>query len=138
MQLAAGHLAGEHDFASFQSVGSDVATTVRRLHVSRLVEHGSAGEVGRRAGGTVDSAVPGAPPEPRCAERVLLYEARGTGFLRHMVRAIVGTLVEVGSGRLTPEDVARLLEDPDRTRAGPTAPARGLCLAEVEYSPADG
>ena len=138
MQRAADHLAGEHDFASFQSVGSDLATTVRRLHVSRLVDDGPAADGRLGVDGKGRAPGPGAFPNPPCPGRLLVYEARGTGFLRHMVRAIVGTLVEVGSGRLTTEDVTRLLERPDRTGAGPTAPARGLCLAEVEYRPDDG
>jgi tRNA pseudouridine38-40 synthase len=50
-----------------------------------------------------------------------------------MVRNIVGTLVEVGRGKLAPQDVARILEARDRTLAGPTAPAPGLCLVKVEY-----
>ena len=63
----------------------------------------------------------------------LIYEVRGNGFLHHMVRNIVGTLVEVGKGRLAPEDVGRILEARDRRLAGPTAPAQGLCLVQVEY-----
>jgi tRNA pseudouridine38-40 synthase len=128
MQEAAGHLAGEHDYAAFRSVGSEVATTVRRLHVSRIVE----------ARPIVAAARQGADPHPVFEGRLLVYEVRGTGFLRHMVRAIVGTLVEVGSGRLRPADVALLLERPDRANAGPTAPAYGLCLASVEYGPEHG
>jgi tRNA pseudouridine38-40 synthase len=65
--------------------------------------------------------------------QVLIYEVRGSGFLHHMVRNIVGTLVEVGKGRLAPEDVGRILEARDRRLAGPTAPAQGLCLVQVEY-----
>lgn len=64
---------------------------------------------------------------------MLVYEIRGSGFLHHMVRNIVGTLVEVGRGKLEPRDVARILAARDRTSAGPTAPARGLCLVNVEY-----
>ncbi|MBL7222836.1 MAG: tRNA pseudouridine(38-40) synthase TruA, partial [Candidatus Brocadiae bacterium] len=55
------------------------------------------------------------------------------GFLYNMVRAIVGTLIEIGSGKQPPEWVADLLQSRDRTLAGPTAPARGLCLLEVNY-----
>ncbi len=61
------------------------------------------------------------------------YDVKGNGFLHHMVRNIVGTLLEVGRGRLTPEDIPRILRARDRTQAGPTAPARGLCLLKVEY-----
>jgi tRNA pseudouridine38-40 synthase len=64
---------------------------------------------------------------------MLIYEVRGNGFLHHMVRNIVGTLNEVGRGKLAPEDMVEILKARDRTRAGPTAPARGLCLVRVEY-----
>jgi tRNA pseudouridine38-40 synthase len=64
---------------------------------------------------------------------ILIYEITGNGFLHHMVRNMVGTLVEVGRGKLEPADVMRILNARDRTLAGPTAPAQGLCLARVEY-----
>ena len=64
---------------------------------------------------------------------MLIYEVRGSGFLHHMVRNLVGTLMEVGKGKLAPQDVRRILEARDRTLAGPTAAARGLCLVSVEY-----
>jgi tRNA pseudouridine38-40 synthase len=64
---------------------------------------------------------------------MLIYEVRGSGFLHHMVRNMVGTLMEVGRGKLAPRDVVQILEARDRTRAGPTVPAQGLCLVRVEY-----
>jgi tRNA pseudouridine38-40 synthase len=64
---------------------------------------------------------------------MLVYEISGNGFLHHMVRNVVGTLVEVGRGKLAPQDVTRILAARDRTLAGPTAPAQGLCLVKVEY-----
>ncbi len=64
---------------------------------------------------------------------ILIYEVRGNGFLHHMVRNIVGTVLEVGRGKLAPADVTRILAARDRTLAGPTAPAQGLCLVRVEY-----
>ena len=64
---------------------------------------------------------------------ILIYEVRGSGFLHHMVRNIVGTLMEVGRGKLEPQDMTRILEARDRAQAGPTAQARGLCLVKVEY-----
>lgn len=64
---------------------------------------------------------------------LLIYEVKGSGFLHHMVRNIVGTLMEVGRGKLAPADVTRILAARDRTLAGPTAPAQGLCLVKVEY-----
>jgi tRNA pseudouridine38-40 synthase len=64
---------------------------------------------------------------------MLIYEVSGNGFLHHMVRNMVGTLVEVGRGKLEPGDVLRILKARDRSLAGPTAPAQGLCLVRVEY-----
>ena len=62
-----------------------------------------------------------------------IYLVRGKSFLRHMVRKIVGALLEVGRGRLQPDEIPRLLELRDRARSGPTVPAHGLCLLSVEY-----
>jgi tRNA pseudouridine38-40 synthase len=64
----------------------------------------------------------------------LVYRVRGSGFLKHMVRNLVGTLLEAGKGNLAAEDVRGLLKPPIAVKAGPTAPARGLFLVEVEYS----
>jgi tRNA pseudouridine38-40 synthase len=64
---------------------------------------------------------------------LIVYEITGDGFLRHMVRAIVGTLVDVGRGRRAGEAMRELLLSRDRGRAGPTAPARGLFLVGIEY-----
>jgi len=64
---------------------------------------------------------------------MLIYQVRGSGFLHHMVRNLVGMLVEVGKGKLEPCDVLRILQARDRALAGPTAPAQGLCLVNVEY-----
>jgi len=63
----------------------------------------------------------------------LIYEVRGNGFLHHMVRNLVGTFLLVGKGTLRPADVTRILEAKDRSAAGATAPASGLCLVSVEY-----
>ena len=61
------------------------------------------------------------------------FTVSANGFLYNMVRAIVGTLVQAGYGKLQPEDVKRILDSADRSQAGPTAPARGLCLMAVRY-----
>jgi len=66
-------------------------------------------------------------------EELVRYTVRGSGFLRHMVRNIVGTLLEVGKGNLQAPEIPRILDAADRQRAGPTAPARGLFLVRVEY-----
>jgi len=106
MRAAARALSGRHDFASFQAAGSSVAHTVRTL--SRLELHGE-------VRGEID----------------LLAE--GNGFLRHMVRNIAGTLVEVGLLRRAADSMPALLAARDRRRAGPTAPAAGLALVRVHY-----
>ncbi len=104
MSRAAVHLVGEHDFSSFRAAGCDAAHAIRRVLRSDVVrEHD-----------------------------LLTYEIEATAFLRHMVRNIVGTLVEIGSGRRD-GDLARLLAARDRTQAAATAPALGLCLAGVRY-----
>ena len=77
-------------------------------------------------------------PEPWTLDpgtNLLVFRISGSGFLHHMVRNIVGTLVEIGRGSLAPSDLTRILEARDRTAAGPTAPARGLYLVEVVYNP---
>jgi tRNA pseudouridine38-40 synthase len=106
MQAAAAVLIGEHDFSSFRAAGCDARHPVRRVLRSAIRHEG----------------------------HVLRYEIEATAFLRHMVRNIVGTLVEIGSGQRDPE-IAILLAARDRTRAGITAPALGLCLERVNYGP---
>lgn len=77
----------------------------------------------------------------RCVDRIeiereggyLRFLFHGTGFLQNMVRIMVGTLLEVGCGRMSAAQVAEVLENPDRQKAGPTAPAQGLCLMSVDY-----
>ena len=117
-------LRGTHDFAAFCAAGSGVVTTTRTLHdVScRLVEAAGPG-----------SWRPVATPGPR-----LVVTLRGNGFLRHMVRNIVGTLVDVGRGRWPASFLGDVLATRDRRRAGPTAPAQGLCLVRVDYPDGSG
>jgi tRNA pseudouridine38-40 synthase len=105
MDCAAELFAGRHDFAAFCASASEVKTTVRECTVSRFSEHG----------------------------HELVYEVAANGFLHHMARNIVGTLLEVGSGKIAPEDIESLFESRDRRLSGPTAPARGLHLMHVEY-----
>jgi tRNA pseudouridine38-40 synthase len=68
-------------------------------------------------------------------ERLIVYEVTGDGFLRYMVRAIVGTLVEIGCGRRPVAWMGEVLGSRDRARAGPTAPPEGLFLVCVDYEP---
>lgn len=97
---------GERDFAAFQSTGSEVGSTVRTIYRASLSR---SGEVTRR----------------------LIFV--GSGFLRHMVRAMVGLLVEIGKGRLPAASIPEIIASGDRCRSGPTAPADGLYLFGVFY-----
>jgi tRNA pseudouridine38-40 synthase len=107
MREAAGHLIGEHDFAAFQNVGTMVHHTMRTIYEIRFEQ--------------------GQHP---CETRILFT---GNGFLKQMVRNMVGTLVSVGKGRAAPVHVAELLEGRDRSRVPETAPAKGLCLEWIDY-----
>jgi tRNA pseudouridine38-40 synthase len=109
MSAAAAHLEGRHDFAAFQTSGAETQTTERVVFSSRLA---------------------GEPP-------LITYEIRGNGFLRHMVRGIVGSLVEVGRGRYAAAWMGEVLASGARALAGPTAPAAGLFLVGVEYEQPD-
>jgi tRNA pseudouridine38-40 synthase len=112
MRTAANALVGTHDFAAFQSAGSEPVGTVRTITRSEF---------------RLD-ALPTVSGPPMIA-----YEIAGNGFLRHMVRAITGTLVDIGRGWRTPDSMAALLTAGTRSAAGPTAPAHGLFLVRVDY-----
>jgi tRNA pseudouridine38-40 synthase len=103
--LAAGLFVGEHDFASFRTLGSDVKSTLRCVQLS----HWSRESIR------------------------LTYRIEANVFLRHMVRTMVATMVEVGRGRLAPKSVTDLIARRDRTHAPASAPACGLFLVEVRY-----
>ena len=105
MQKAAGFFVGEHDFRSFCGNSHMKKSTVRRI----------------------DSL------EVRRAKGYIYITVEGNGFLQNMVRIIAGTLIEVGLGRMEPEKIPEIIKGKDRLLAGPTAPAKGLCLLKVHY-----
>jgi tRNA pseudouridine38-40 synthase len=112
MRAAASRYVGPHDFASFTaSTGSEdddkERSTVREIYASELVRSEDGEE--------------------------LVYTVRGRSFLRYMVRKMVGTLLDVGRGKLLPDDILRLYQLRDRAKSGPTVPPQGLCLVEVMH-----
>jgi tRNA pseudouridine38-40 synthase len=106
MQLGADPFVGEHDFAAFCRGGPPGSTTVRRVEECRWTQAG---------------------------DDVLWFEIRATAFCWQMVRSIVGTLVDIGTGARRAGDVMGMLRARDRTAAGKVAPPHGLCLREVGY-----
>jgi tRNA pseudouridine38-40 synthase len=106
MAKAAAMLLGEHDFSAFKASGGAPGHAVRRVSAAAWHQ----GDAGR-----------------------LRFSITASGFLRGMVRSLVGTMVEIGLGKRPPEDLAGLLQSGDRHGAGPTAPAQGLFLVEVLY-----
>lgn len=109
MREAAAYFEGEHDFAAFRGQNCTAVTSRRRI--DRVV-------------------ITHTPP-------LITIDVTGGGFLKHMVRIMTGTLVDVGRGRFAPEHVKHLLAEPDRTQGGVTAPPQGLCLLEVIYAEAE-
>ena len=108
MRCASIGLVGTHDFAAFQGAGSVVSSTDRTIRRLEWADRGG-------------------------YDLPLVMRIEGDGFLRHMVRNIVGTLVEVGIGRWSASQVKAILVSRDRSQAGPTAPAHGLFLVRVDY-----
>ncbi len=105
MARGASALVGRHDFSAFRASDCEAATAVRELRRLAVAREGEE----------------------------VVFEVVATAFLKHMVRNLVGTLVEVGLGRRDAASLQALLASRDRTLAGVTAPARGLCLVEVHY-----
>jgi tRNA pseudouridine38-40 synthase len=107
VEIAMDALRGTHDFAAFEGVGSPRAHTVRTVMAAAILAQGRTGK--------------------------LVFTIEADGFLRCMVRNIVGTLVDVGAGKTSPVQFSQILASRDRKRAGATAPPHGLFLMEVKY-----
>lgn len=105
MNDGAAFLRGTHDFSAFRSSGSDVETAVRTVSGAECVRRGD----------------------------MVFFDIEADGFLRHMVRAVVGTLADIGRGKMNVGEVPSILESGERERAGMTAPPQGLFLMEVRY-----
>lgn len=105
MRQAAEHLIGEHDFTSFRAAGCNAYSPWRTLY-------------------NIDITV---------QNKLVVIDVAGDGFLYKMMRAIVGTLVQVGRGRLAASQLEEIIQAKDRSQAGPSAPGHGLFLAEIYY-----
>ncbi len=105
MQRAAQFFEGEHDFSAFKASGTSSKNSVRKIFKAEVLEKD---------------------------ERIYI-ELTGNGFLYNMVRIIAGTLLDVGTGKLKPEDIPEIIRSKDRKKAGKTLPALGLYLVEVSY-----
>ncbi len=105
MQEACKYFEGEHDFKAFKSSGTSAKNSVRTIYKAQVTKDG---------------------------ERVII-ELTGNGFLYNMVRIISGTLLDVGLGKIKPEQIKTIIEQKDRQKAGRTLPAHGLYLVKVEY-----
>ena len=112
MGAAAARFVGTHDFAAFAASAESEdedheRSTMREIYSAKLVRSEDGQE--------------------------LVFTVSGRSFLRYMVRKMVGTLLDVGRGRLTPQDIERLYETKDRSKAGPTVPPQGLVIVEVQH-----
>ena len=105
MRQAAAHLLGEHDFKAFTSAKKGKKSTVRRIERITIEQAGS----------------------------LITFTFQGNGFLYHMVRILMGTLLEVGTGKRTPESIPGLIASESRENAGALVPAKGLTLVKVDY-----
>lgn len=105
MNAAAKFFIGEHDFTSFCSVNTQAESHVRTLYDVNVVR----------------------------AEDEIIVSVKGNGFLYNMVRIIAGTLIDVGKGKIEPEQITDIINAMDRSKAGPTAPAKGLLLKQYEF-----
>jgi len=106
MQKASKYFIGQHDFATFQATGGQVRSTIREIYGIDVFKR---------------------------EDDLICVEVSGNGFLYNMVRIIAGTLIYVGIGKIEVDEIPKILESLDRTKAGKTAPAQGLYLMEIYY-----
>lgn len=105
MQKGIKYFKGEHDFKGFKASGTSSKSSVRTIYNAKVIQEG---------------------------ERIII-ELEGNGFLYNMVRIISGTMVDVGLGKIKPEEIPEIIESKERSRAGKTLPPQGLYLVEVYY-----
>ena len=156
MQVAANMIVGEHDFTSFAASDPDRRSRLEDGSEGTADPEGTLAELACNPVRRIETSIwarettlpspgtPGAmllgPPEetsgapvPSVAGEIFTYTVCGNGFLHHMVRNLVGTFLEVGRGRMAASEISRILSGRNRTLAGPTAAAKGLCLMKVLY-----
>jgi tRNA pseudouridine38-40 synthase len=126
LERAAALFAGQHDFLSFAATDPDLAA--RESSLATALDQNAKPPTAIR---TIFSST--WEQRPSEAGDLLVYRVRGSGFLHHMVRNLVGTMLDVGRGRLRAEDIPGILAARSRAAAGPTAPPHGLFLHSVEY-----
>ena len=105
MNEAAQFFIGEHDFKGFKASGTSSKSSVRTIYEAKVFKNGNR----------------------------IIIELTGNGFLYNMVRIIAGTLIDVGTGKIKPEEIEDIINSGDRTRAGKTLPPNGLYLVKVKY-----
>ncbi len=118
-------LVGRHDFNAFKAADSTAKTSIREIQSAKLSSWRNPGSIFINSSSSINL--------PFLNSSLITITLQGRGFLKHMVRNIVGTLVEVGQGKTSVDEFRRIFESKDRTQAGKTAPAWGLFLVEVEY-----
>ena len=132
LQAAAGAVIGEHDFMSFAATDPDARQRVLAADRGHATEFEAAAVALKES--TIRTIFSSAWERRESeAGELLAYRVRGNGFLHHMVRNLVGTMIDVGRGQLLADEVPVILRARSRSAAGPTAPARGLFLHSVEY-----
>ena len=127
MRAACPLLLGTHDFSCFEKSGADSKTSVCTVYEAGWKEYVPALQALGEGGGSEKEGSPAADG------RYLYFQITADRFLRNMVRAVVGTMIEIGRGRMAPGDIPALLDSGDRCRAGQSVPGHALFLTRVQY-----